>query len=54
MAVLLEGGELPAQKLLHVRPDLVGFRAGEGLQNPFTPAGERVKPLGVYSVCRKS
>lgn len=53
MAVLFEGGELPAEELLHVRPNLVGFRTREGLQDSFTPAGERVKTLVVYSACRK-
>lgn len=53
VAVLFEGGELSAEVLLHMRPDLVGFRTGEGLQHSFTPAGERVKTLSVYSVCRE-
>lgn len=46
-AVLFEGGELPAEEFLYKGPDLVGFRAREGLQHSFTPAGERVETLGV-------
>lgn len=48
LPVLFEGGELPAEELLHVGPDLVGFRPGEGLQHTFTPAGERVETPGVF------
>lgn len=37
--LLVDGGELPAQEGLHVRPDLVGFCPGEGIQHTFTPVG---------------
>lgn len=38
-SLLVDGGELPAKERLHVRPDLVGFCPGEGVQHTFTPGG---------------
>lgn len=37
--LLVDRGELLAQERLHVRPDLVGFCPGEGIQHTFTPGG---------------